>query len=308
MKKFKINLIDLNMFEGGAAAGVSGDGGSGGMGETTNASSAAKGKSGDLSNVKYGIQDDGDAGQNGVQVTSNTLEERRKAYNQFKEEYKDFYTEETQNMINRRFKETKNLEKQVNEFKPLLDMLSQRYKAEGVENIMKALENDDAYWEEAAYEAGMTVETFKEFQELKRQNKEYVEKQAQAATEAKVNEQLESWFKQAEELKAVFPTFDFNTELQNDEFVQMLRNGTPVEHAYKVIHLDEITSDIMRSTAQMTEKRVVNNIRSRGNRPVESSISSQSAFTVKNDPRKFDREDRAEIVRRAARGEIIRLS
>lgn len=308
MKKFKINLIDLNMFEGGAAAGASGDGGSGGMGETTNASSAAKGKSGDLSNVKYGIQDDGDAGQNGVQVTSNTLEERRKAYNQFKEEYKDFYTEETQNMINRRFKETKNLEKQVNEFKPLLDMLSQRYKAEGVENIMKALENDDAYWEEAAYEAGMTVETFKEFQELKRQNKEYVEKQAQAATEAKVNEQLESWFKQAEELKAVFPTFDFNTELQNDEFVQMLRNGTPVEHAYKVIHLDEITSDIMRSTAQMTEKRVVNNIRSRGNRPVESSISSQSAFTVKNDPRKFDREDRAEIVRRAARGEIIRLS
>ena len=86
----------------------------------------------------------------------------------------------------------------------------------------------------------------------------------------------------------------------------MLRNGTPVEHAYKVIHLDEITSDIMRSTAQMTEKRVGNNIRSRGNRPVESSISSQSAF--KNDPRKFDREDRAEIVRRAARGEIIRLS
>lgn len=300
--------MDLNLFEGGAAAGASGEGGSAAMGDSTNASSDAKGKSGDLSNVRYGIQDDGDAGHSGVQVTSNALEERRKAYHDLVNgEYKDLYTEDTQNMINRRFKEFKKLEKQVNETSPLIEMLGQRFGVEGVDNIINALKNDDAYYEEAAYEAGMSVEQFKRFQQLELENKKLLKQQNMELEEARVNEQLQTWFNDAEELKKTFPMFDFNVELENPEFVKMLQHGTPVEHAYKILHFDEITSNIMSTTAQMTEKRVVDNIRSRGNRPVENGISSQSAFTVKKDPKTFTKEDRAEIVRRAGDGAMIRL-
>ena len=38
-----------------------------------------------------------------------------------------------------------------------------------------------------------------------------------------------------------------------------------------------------------------------------SGISSQSAFVVKDDPSQWTKKDRAEVVKRAARGEKIKL-
>ena len=40
-------------------------------------------------------------------------------------EYKDIYTEETQRIIDRRFRETRNLEQQVGQYQPVIDMLMQ---------------------------------------------------------------------------------------------------------------------------------------------------------------------------------------
>ena len=315
---FKLLTVNLNLFDGeggGASAGAS-TGGAEGMGDSNNASLVARGKSkGEYANVLFGKQaednnanneSDADSKPSEVQVTSNTLEERKKAFHDLiSNEYKDLYTEETQNMINRRFKETKNLEKQLNEQKALMDMLSQRYKVSGVNDLMKALENDDAYWEEGADEAGMTVEQYKKFQKLERENKELLERQRLIAQEEQVQRQMLEWNNQAEALKQTFPNFDLSTELANNDFQNLLLKGVPVDHAYKLIHMDEINSEIMKSTAQMTEKRVVDNIRSKGNRPVENGASSQSAFVVKNDVRKLSRADRAEIARRASRGEMI---
>ena len=314
---FKLLTVNLNLFDGeggGASAGAS-TGGAEGMGDSNNASLVARGKSkGEYANVLFGKQpEDNNANKESVadsntevKVTSNTLEDRKKAFHDLiNNEYKDLYTEETQNMINRRFKETKNLEKQVNEQKALMDMLSQRYKVEGVENLMKALENDDAYWEEGADEAGMTVEQYKLFQKQERKIKELLDKQKIAEEEEKVQRQMFEWNEQAEALKQTFPNFDLQTEIANTEFQNLILKGVPIDHAYKLIHMDEINSEIMKSTAQLTEKRVVDNIRSKGNRPIENGASSQSAFTVKNDVRKLTREERAEVARRVSRGEII---
>jgi len=311
----KFILLKLNLFDG--EGGASGDGGTAGMGESNNTSSVAT-KNGkvDLSKVRYGVQTDGNGENNeGVDNLDEgkkpTTDDRRKAFKDLvSSEYKDIYTEETQKMIDRRFKETKKLEKQLSEQNSILDMIFAKHGITdgNLESLKTAIENDDSYWEDAADEANMTVEQYKKFDKLQKQNAELLRMQEQQREFEQINSQLEQWNAEAEEIKKTFPNFDLETEAQNPEFAKLLKNGVPMEHAFKVIHMDEISSELMQNTARMTEKRVVDNLRSKGKRVVENGASSQSGFTTKTDPHKLTREDRAEIARRAMRGETISFS
>lgn len=342
--KFK-NLLDirLDLFDGGAAAaGAGGDGtGAAAPGQADNGtkggSQAApgntrRGKSGEYQNVLFGKQapaataDGGtppqngqsaqssvagsDNNQQGVTTTSDTLEERRKAYRDLMNgEYKDLYTEDTQRIINRRFRETQALEQQVGQYQPLVDMLMQRYKiGDGdITKLTAAIENDDAYWSEAAEEAGMSVEQYKQFQKLQRDYNALQKAQQQRQSQEAAQRKLQRWYGEAEQVKALYPSFDLNAEVKNPQFLSMLKAGVPVQHAYEVTHMEEIKAGVAAMQARATEKQVVDGIRAKGARPQENGTSSQSAFTVKDDPSKWTKKDRAEVARRAARGENIKL-
>lgn len=332
------NLLDirLNLFDGGAGAAGAGAGaaasagtGTGTQGETTASSAPTRrGKSGEKQTVLYGKQPGpggGPAGQGQqapppaagegqkdpeVITTSSTLEERRKAYRDMVNgEYKDIYTEDTQRIINRRFQETQNLEQQLGRYQPVIDMLMQRYKiGDGdMAKLTAAIENDDAYWSEAAEEAGLSVEQYKQFQKLQRENAQLLQAQRQARNQQAAQQQLQKWYTEAEQLKELYPSFDLAAESRNQEFLSMLRAGIPVQHAYEVIHMDEIKAGVAKMTAKAAEKQVVDGIRAKGARPQEAGASSQSAFIVKDDVSKFTRKDRAEIARRAQMGEHIVL-
>lgn len=246
----------------------------------------------------------------GVTATSDTLEARRKAFQDLVNgEYKDIYTEETQRIIDRRFRETRNLEQQVGQYQPVIDMLMQRYKiGDGsMDKLSQAIENDDAYWSEAAEEAGMSVEQYKQFQKLQRENEALLRQQRQRQNDQRAQQQLQRWYGEAEQLKSVYPSFDLSAEARNPQFLSMLRAGVPVQHAYEVVHMDEIKAGVAAMQAKATEKQVVDGIRAKGARPQENGTASQSAFTVKDDVSKLSRKERAEVARRAARGEIIQF-
>ena len=87
--------------------------------------------------------------------------------------------------------------------------------------------------------------------------------------------------------------------------LSMLRAGVPVQHAYEVVHMDQIKAGVAAMQAKATEKQVVDGIRAKGARPQENGTTSQGAFIVKDDVSKLSKRDRAEIIRRAARGEHI---
>ena len=249
----------------------------------------------------------------GTDITKDTAEaktpdERRKAYRDLMEgEYKDLYTEDTQHLINQRFKETEDLREQNAKSQSVLRILMGRYNIEDGDlgKLRKAIEEDDAYWAGAADEAGMSVEQYKQFQKLKRQNAELVELQRQRQGAERAERQTRQWVSEAEALKAKFPKFDLSTEVKNPQFLAMLKAGTPVEHAYKVLHFDELVGDAVSVTAARQEQKVVAQVRARGARPAENGTAAQSAFTVKDDVSKLSKKDRAEIARRAQRGEII---
>lgn len=221
--------------------------------------------------------------------------------------YKDQYTKDTQRIINQRFKQTKGLEKQIADTQPVIDMLMQKYKIEGNDlgKLTSAINDDDAMWESAADDAGMTIDQYKQFRKLEQENARFAREKAEREQQEKFNAVYAEWNRQADELKQTFPDFDFNAEMQNPEFASMVTKGIPVEHAFKVLHMDDIVTTAMKTTASAAEKRVVDNIRARRNRPVENGAAKQSAFTYKSDVTKLTTADRREAVRRSARGETI---
>ena len=327
--KFKhLFSMNLHLFDGeGAGAAAAGDGDNPGGDPGKLPATTRRGKSGDYSKVLFGKQSDGatasgsvtdaqdpprDAGGDKppeVQVTSNTLDERRRAFRELVNgEYKDIYTEETQRMISRRFGEQQALERRMQSQQSVIDMLMQRYNiGDGdLSKLTAALENDNAYWSEAAEEAGMSVDQYKRFQQLQRQNAELQKIQAEQRDRAQAQRQAQRWFQEAQAVAAKFQGFNFARELQNPEFTAMLRAGTPVEHAYKVMHFDELMDGAIQVTAANTEKAIADNVRAKGSRPAENGTSAQSAaFTIKDDPSKLTKQDFEEIARRVARGEII---
>lgn len=258
-------------------------------------------------------QNPADAGQEtqvNAQDNEKSIEEKRKSFRDIiNGEYKDIYTEETQRIIDRRFRETKQLEEITAQQQPVIELMMQRYNIEDgdMNKLMSAIENDNLYWNEAAEEAGMDVDQYKQLSKLQRENESFKMELERQRTRQAAQQQLQAWYTDGERVKQIYPEFDLSVEAQNPQFLSMLKTGVPVQHAYEVLHIDDIKAGIAKGTAQETAQQVVANIRAKGQRPAENGTSSQSAFTVKDDPSKWSKADRLEVARRVARGEKIAL-
>lgn len=311
MRDYTLVVPILTLFDG-AAAGAGADGAA-----AAGAESAPNGKAAEPK-VVYGKQPGTPAQQaetprpaetpGTIQTGADPAADREKRFRELiTGEYKDLYTQETQRMIDRRFAKAKEAEQRLANAQPVLDLLAQRYNiTDGdAEKLAKALEDDDAYWTEAAEEAGMSVNQYKAMQRLERENKALIDAQRRRESEQKANAQLDQWSRESEALKTKFPAFNLQQEAQNPQFVAMLRANVPMEHAYKVMHMDELMNATVQQAAVVTEQRVVNSIRAKGQRPAEAGLGANSGVIVKNDVSKLNRQDRAEIARRAMRGETI---
>ena len=329
--------FDLQLFNGAAAGGAAGGEGAAAGAPQASEGTLAKaetnrsrggsrrGNSGAYDNVVFGKQDaaegtdvgsvagntaEANGKKSGVTTTSDTLEARRKAFDDMiGGEYKDIYAEKFQEAFNRRFKEVKGMEQSLSDQKPILDMLLQRYNiADGdMKKLMTAIEEDTSYWEEAADKEGLTVEQYRAMQKLQRENAELQKLRQRQQGEQQAQAQLAQWMREAEGMKDMYPGFDLRTEIQNREFQGLLKSGIPVQKAYELIHMDEIKAAAARSAAQTASAQMQANIKSKASRPSENGISSQSAVIVKNDVHNLSKADRAEAVRRAMRGEKIRF-
>lgn len=305
-----LNLIprlNLQLFAEGAGAA---DGGSavGGSGVTETAAVSQKGvKSDPYANVQFGKQE-GQAQTADVQTGTVAPEDRSAKFNELiKGEYKDLYDANVQDIVQRRLKGTKETVDRYNELAPTLETLARKYGVDvsDIKALNKAIEEDDSYFEDEALEKGITVEQLKYVRKMERENAELRRQQAEEQTKANADRLYKTWMDQAEKAKAVYPTFDLATEMQNPQFQQLLRSNVDVRTAYEVLHKDEIIPAAMQFTAKTVEKKIANNIAAGARRPTENGMSSQSAAVVKNDVTNLTKADRAEVIRRVQRGEKI---
>ena len=233
---------------------------------------------------------------------------RQANFDKFLKENKDLFSKKTQEIINKRFKETKQLESQIQKVNPVLEMLSSRYgvDANNVDALMEAISNDDVYLEDEALERGMTIEQLKSIKALERENARYREMYEQQQRQEEAQRTYNEWLQAGEQLKTIYPSFDFESELQeNENFGQLLKNGIDVRTAFEVCHRDEILGGAMAYTAQQVKQKMANDIQARGQRPSENGMNSQSSVGLKFDINKTTKAEREEFERRALRGERI---
>lgn len=300
--------LNLQLFADGGAGGTGGDGATGAT--ATAAVSQGKGVKGNpLADVVYGKQESAQTAD--VQTvttdedgtTTQTIDRKAEFEKLIKGEYKDLYDERVQDIIQKRFKGTKEKGDKYDALIPTLEMLAKKYgvKADDIAALNKAIEEDDAYYEQEAMDKGVSVESLKELRKIQRENAE-LKQQMQKQNAEKL---YATWLEQAKEAKNIYPSLDLRTEMNNPKFLNLLRNNVDVKTAFEVIHKEEITPAAMQYTAKTVEQKLTNKIIANGARPTENGISSQGASVTKSDVSQLTKADMAEIQRRVARGERI---
>ena len=312
-KAFPINFpkfLNLQLFAEG------GDGGTGAEGATgataTAAGSQRKGvKTNPLADVKYGTQVEDTTPAAEVEATpapTEVVEDRNAKFEALiKGEYKDLYDQRVSDTVQKRLKGSKETVDRYNELAPTLEMLAKKYgvDASDIKALNKAIEEDDSYYEEEALEKGVSVEQLKNIRKMERENAELKKQMEEQNRRDNANKLYAQWMEQEKSTKAVYPSFDLRTEMQNPKFLDLLRSNIDVKTAFEVLHKDEIIPAAMQYTAKQVEQKIANKIIANGARPTENGNSSQGASLVKSDVSQLTKADRAEINRRVARGEKI---
>lgn len=294
--------VILCLFDGGGDGG-GGDAAGGSQAEAPVYTPSRSRSGGDLANVQYGLQDGADAALKAV-----TENDRTEQWKSTRQQFKAEFDADVQRIIDKRFAQAKSDREQLDAVSPVIDLLLERYGVEGgnIDALLAAIDEDDGYWQDAADEAGMTVEQYKQMKKWEKENAEMrAQLKAQRDAEAQ-NQTLQRWFQEAEALKQVYPNFDINFEADNNpEFLSLLEKGVPMQHAFELCHLDEIKQGVAASTARAAQRQITANIRARGSRPAEAGANPGAPFTVKSDVTKLSKKDRAEIAKRVLGGERI---
>lgn len=311
MKTDFIPMLSLQLFAEGAS-GASAGAGDGGTAEGQGVTAVAavpqtKGEKGNpLAGVKYGIQEESAPA---AEVQTATPDRNAVFEQLIKGEYKDLYDAKVQDTIQKRLKGSKETVDKYNALAPTLELLGSKYgvDASDTEALIKAIQEDDSYYEKEAMEKGMTVKQLKEFKKIERENAQFRAQMEQQKRQEDGQKLYAAWMDQAEKTKAVYPSFDLRTEMANPKFLELLRSNIDVRTAYEVTHKDEIIAGAMQFTAKTVESKLAKSVAANGARPSENGMSSQSAAVVKSDVSQLSKEDRAEIIRRVQRGEKIRF-
>lgn len=225
------------------------------------------------------------------------------------------YNKEMQAVVRSRLKSEKSAEEALGKMAPAIEVMARKYgldaKNMDYDALAKAINNDDAYYEEKALEMGVSVETAKKVDQMERDTERQKAQEQRTLQEQKIQQHFVRLEQQGEALKKVFPSFDLRTELKNPAFARMTSPnvGISVEDAYYAIHRNEIQTAAMQVTAQKTAEKISNAIASGSRRPDESGASSQAPSVSTFDYAKASREQREAFKRdlkaRMARGEKV---
>ena len=116
-----------------------------------------------------------------------------------------------------------------------------------------------------------------------------------------VERRIEGWLEEARILKSKYPDFSLEKAVHDAVFMKMLGVGIPLEKAYKGANFDTVLSYELDGAAL----RYSDNIKARGARPVENGILSSGGVTLKRGVESLSRGQRADIAKRAMKGEKI---
>nr|DAE62427.1 MAG TPA: YsxB-like protein [Caudoviricetes sp.] len=207
--------------------------------------------------------------------------------------------------------------------KGLLEALGEAYgidaqDANNLAALTDAIKNgkvkNDEYYETMAAERGISVKTAREMDrmesELQRAN---AEKQRTEQLRVAMEHQQRAaavraqWEAEAAQLKVKYPEFELDEVLNNPSVADMIRRGIGLEAAYRAAYFDKLMEASTARTAQQVEQGVAARIQQRAQRPAENGAHPGGAAEMKVDVAHMTAKQRAELAKRARRGERIVL-
>lgn len=205
--------------------------------------------------------------------------------------FKEQFTKKTQAIIDKRFKETKELESFKDRVSPIIGKFMDKYGLNpGEEDKLVDYLNADNQKEDP------------------NNIPEEARKSEDVPRAEKLKGRISSWIKESNEIKEMYPEFDLRNEIKGNKlFSQLLLGGAPVRAAYETVHRDEILSGAMAYTAGKVREQVVKGIEAKGRRPVENGVSSESAVVTTVDVNSLTSQDILKILKQVENGANIKF-
>lgn len=212
-------------------------------------------------------------------------------------EFKEYFSRDTQRIIDKRFKAQKTSEEAEQKYRTLAEKVSARYgaDADNMDALIAAIDGDKAFVQEQADKMGMTRDQYMDYVQNKQQALKYQQLMDQRRQEAEQAQKVAAWEAEAEALAQKYPAFNLDAELGNKHFTDMIRKGISMEHAYKMLHYDEHMQDMARYSAQTAEKETVDRIRARGMRPQEGAMGATAAVQQTTSAKNLTKADREKL-------------
>lgn len=284
MKKEK-SLI-LQMFAEGAPSAAEGNGGDADVGAENASLENAQEK-----NIENENLNEGDSKENPDEESFENL---------IKGKYKEDFEKILASHLSEKDGQLTELSRKLGTYTAAFSDIGARY---GIENgdfneIMAAINKEaTSFEEEAAMREGVTVEQHRKLREHERF-------QRIQAAQSEAQNRVRAWSQQGAEVKKTYPDFNFQTEMQNRDFVKLLEADIPVKTAYEVIHNNELITGAARLAAKTAEKNAVARIQQKAARPLENGVSNSPGAVI-NTAANLTKKERAELALRAQRGEKI---
>lgn len=307
MKNYEIiSMHDLQLFaEGGPAGGAAAGTDAGGTGVNAPAAGVQTGVN-DHQQTGNPATDGAPAAEVQNQTEQTAVDLNAEFETLIKGKYKDQYNARVKDTVQKRLKATNEMAEKYKALTPMFEILAQRYGVDvtDIDGLNAAVQEDDYFYEDEAFERNMSVKQLKEIKKMEREIATLRRDRAETKRQEEGQRIYNTWMQQAEAAKLKFPNLDLAIEIQNPEFMNLLRANVGVEAAYQVIHQDDIIAGAMQAAARTAAQKTANSVAANAARPNENG-TGQGAATVKPDVSKMTKAQRQDYIRRAARGETI---
>lgn len=226
-------------------------------------------------------------------------------------EYKAAFDSQVSGIISKRFAKTNAREESMAKLTPALEMLAKKYgtNAGDYEGLAHAIVDDDSLYEVKAAEMGVDVKTAKVLSQREQELESLREQQKMSFQQQIMRDHIARLNQQAEALRAEFPDFSLETEMQNDMFVKLTQPGMlSVEDAYRAVHRKEIAAAQKQAMQQQAMAAAQAAVRAGQARPKENGAGIAVSIT-RVPPAQRSKAEREELKRRIyaadARGEKL---
>lgn len=184
------------------------------------------------------------------------------------------------NAVRERYKSTFANADKYTAMKEHLGAVAERYgvSLDDPEGLAKAIMNDTALVQAKAAELGVSEDVAKSVVEAEATNAINRTREAERVR----REEFERMSREEEDLKKVYPSFDFGKASENPSFKLLVDNGHSMRDAYEMSHHAELTQAAINAAVERAKAEALAEYRSNAERPTEGAATHNTGNSPTN--------------------------